>query len=109
MTINEMCQVANEQATKSGFTENTVGEDIALMHSELSEALEEYRANHPVHTIYYNESKPDKPEGVPIELADAVIRIFHFCGKYNIDLEQALTTKMTYNATRSFKHGGKAI
>lgn len=51
------------------------GELISLIHSELSEALEEWRNNKPLKEVYYNASNPQKPEGFPIELADAAIRI----------------------------------
>lgn len=46
-----------------------------------------------------------KPEGVAVELADAVIRIADLCGHLGIDLEAAIALKMDYNETRPFKHG----
>ena len=46
-----------------------------------------------------------KPEGVSIELADAVIRIADLCGQMGIDLETAIILKMDYNKSRPFKHG----
>lgn len=50
-----------------------------------------------------------KPEGVPIELADVIIRVADMCGRYGIDLEAALRIKQVFNRTRPRKHGGKAI
>mgnify|MGYP003575088849 CR=1 FL=1 len=96
-------------ADEHGFTDATPGEDIALMHSELSEALEEIRAGRILNSMYFNADKPTKPEGVPAELADVVIRIMHFCGKHNIDLTSAVLEKMMYNSSRPFKHGGKVL
>ena len=96
-------------ATEHGFTEATPAEDIALMHSELSEALEELRGNRKPSSLYFNEDKPLKPEGVPAELADVLIRVFHFAGKHNIDLAEAVARKMLYNESRPFKHGGKVL
>lgn len=103
-------------ASKGWWNENTpeeraakIPEKIALMHSELSEALEEYRDGHPPTAIYYKESNPQKPEGIPMEIADVVIRALDFCAGYGIDIDEALRIKMKYNATRPFKHGGKVI
>jgi NTP pyrophosphatase (non-canonical NTP hydrolase) len=86
--------------------ERTFGDIIALCHSELSEALEEHRNHWKPTVIYYIN---EKPEGIPIELADCIIRILDYCGKENIDIEQAINIKMEYNKNRPFKHGGKKI
>ena len=80
--------------------------EIALYHSEISEAFEEYRKGKDIHTIYFNEKKP---EGVPIELADVIIRIMDFCRGSNIDLDYAMRLKIEYNKTRSYRHGGKLL
>jgi NTP pyrophosphatase (non-canonical NTP hydrolase) len=50
-----------------------------------------------------------KPEGIPSEMADIVIRVMDYCGYAGIDLEKAIAEKMEYNRTRPFKHGGKTI
>jgi len=57
-------------------------ETIALIHSELSEALEEARKGTPM--MYSNPEKPEKMEGVAVELIDCVIRMFDFMGRYDI-------------------------
>ncbi len=79
-------------------------EGVALMHSELSEMLEEWRASKPM--IYMDDPK-SKPEGIAVEMADCMIRMFDWCGHMNIPLEEALRLKMAYNKTRSYRHGGK--
>lgn len=74
--------------------ERNDGELIALMHSELSEALEAMRAH-------------STKVAVAEELADCCIRIFDYCGARNIDLEKTLLKKMEYNKTRPYRHGKK--
>ena len=122
MTISEIVERAHENAVKHGFWESEpeFGTAMALIHSELSEALEEMRAGNkirpgnPVPMVYYSgggcvASVPTKcclkPEGVAIELADAVIRIADLCGHMGIDLDAAITLKKEYNKGRPFKHG----
>lgn len=122
MTISEIVDRAHQNAVEHGFWENPpeFGTAIALIHSELSEALEEMRAGNrirpgaPVPMLYYSgggyvASAPTKcctkPEGVAIELADAVIRIADLCGYMGIDLESAIALKMEHNEGRPFKHG----
>lgn len=110
MKINEYVKEAYNNAAEKGWheKERSIGELIALMHSELSEALEEHRNGHAPNETYYPEGS-SKPEGIPVELADCVIRIFDFCGKYDIDLEDAINTKMQYNKSRPHRHGGKKL
>ncbi len=94
-------------ADEHGFTDATPAEDIALMHSELSEALEDIREGLPLDRMLYkgNIDGTLKPIGVPSELADVVIRVMHFCGKHGINLGKAILEKMAYNEGRPFKHG----
>lgn len=46
-----------------------------------------------------------KPEGFPIELADAVIRIMDLAERLGIDLAEMINLKMAYNSTREYMHG----
>jgi NTP pyrophosphatase (non-canonical NTP hydrolase) len=91
-------------------------EKVALMHTELSETLEEVRNGRDYREIYKQtipstDGMPphstNKPEGVPIELADVIIRILDTAAEYNIDLESAINAKLIYNNSRPFRHGGK--
>jgi len=112
--ISTLQKLAHQTAVEKGWWEgnnHNIPEKLMLIVSEISEALEEYRNGKPCSFIYIDDFRPDelnnKPEGFPIELADAVIRIMDLCGYLNIDLEAAITQKMDYNATRPYRHGGK--
>lgn len=118
--MKKLVKEIHENAKAHGWwdEERTFGELIALCHSELSEALEEYRNKKPL--FYFKEINGfevseikewhgEKPEGIAIELADVIIRIFDMCGKYGIDIEEAIKVKHEYNKTRPYKHGNKVI
>jgi NTP pyrophosphatase (non-canonical NTP hydrolase) len=82
--------------------EKTIPEKLCLIHSEVSEALEDYR-NGNLQADY----EGSKPVGFPSELADILIRVFDLAGALGIDLDKAVAEKMSYNQTRSHRHGGK--
>ena len=108
MDLNKLAKDIHSNARSHGWWDEPrdFGTVIALCHSELSEALGEHRNGHQPREFYFNDSKP---EGIPIELADCIIRILDYCGKENIDIENALKIKHEYNKTRAYKHGGKVI
>lgn len=96
MNLNEygeMCHKANQKWWPSDVRTRNKGEAIALMHSELSEALEGERKN------LMDDHLPDRP-AAEVELADCLIRIFDYAYAFGYDLEGAFQDKMKYNATR---------
>jgi len=91
--ITELTRLAYLTSQNNGFHENPVetGTSLALIHSEVSEALEADR-------------KGDVENFVE-ELADVCIRVFDLCGSRGFDLENVLYKKMEMNKRRQHKHG----
>ena len=115
LTINQIMFWSHQTAKNKGFRNlaepRPITEDILLMHSELSEALEAYRSSEGIEWLHALEEceSGEKPEGVFVELADTLIRICETCYHYEIDFEKVIRLKMAYNRTRELKHGGKKI
>jgi len=106
-----MQKEVHENAKKHGWWKfpRKFGELIALVHSELSEALEAYReVGDSIGKTYYS-GEEKKPEGVPSELADVVIRVMDISERYGIDLASMIVEKHEFNKKREYRHGGKAI
>ena len=87
--------------------ERTFGDEVALLHTEVSEAFEAFRdwGFEPT----YGPGNPHKPEGVGSELADVLIRLLDTAYRHGIDLMAEYRQKMKYNLTRGYRHGGKRL
>lgn len=95
----------------------TFGDECALLHSEVSEALEAFRdwgladaTGNPIHAPLGTAApRPAKPEGVGSEFADILIRLVHYATVHGFDLEAEYERKMAYNEGRPWRHGGRAL
>lgn len=142
--LDLLAQEINTEVHDKGFYagERTFGDVIALIHSEISEAFEEYRNGRGRDEVYFvvkadwefdgiddtyyslkagEEITPElyrlivatspdavanlKPEGIPIELADTIIRCLDELHAAGVSAGEAVQIKMAYNQTRPYKHG----
>jgi NTP pyrophosphatase (non-canonical NTP hydrolase) len=133
MNLNELAADIHTTAVEKGWwgTVNPFAQQCANFHGEVSEAWEEWRKGRGMTEVYYlerwshspspypsnalqggwvatdEERNTLKPEGIPIELADIIIRVLDTCDEAGIDIEAAVRLKMEYNKTRPHRHGGK--
>lgn len=68
---------------------------LALIHSEVSEALEAFRA--------------DDGENFVEELADVLIRVLDCVGGLTDEFGEAVSAKLAKNRERGYRHGGKRV
>lgn len=93
LNLEQLISMIMKQAGEKGFgtkpEDINVGEKMALVHSEVSEAYEAYR-----------HQNMDGKDGFKEELGDVIIRVLHLCGIFGIDIEKEILQKMNYNQDR---------
>ncbi len=76
-------------------TINKIPAKLALIHSEVSEALEAYREH--------------EKDAFVEELADIIIRVLDLSAGMGVDLDTAVQNKLEKNRSRGYRHGGKRV
>ena len=120
MDVNQLATVCHYLAAKAGWWneyhegDNTlkkhfIAGKMALVHSEVSEALEGFRKNR------MDDHLPNRPQ-IEVEIADAIIRMLDMAGALKLDVAGAIGEKLIYNTQRPdhklenrAKAGGKSL
>ena len=107
--LDTLQSLAEECRIRTRFGKALVAEKLALIHSEVSEAMEGARKN-------LMDDKLPHRKMIEVELADAVIRILDLAGALQLDLAGAIQEKLAFNKTREdhkienrMKDNGKAF
>lgn len=123
MNLTELSKQIHKANVEKGFYENekNIGEMLALIHSEVSEALECDRKNKYCQLIdldlvvgselpsteFKDWFEQDVKDTFEDEMADIIIRVLDMCGHQVVDIQKHIELKLRYNSLREYKHGKK--
>ena len=109
MEIKPISEEIHQTAVEKGWWEKprSFTDVMMMIVTECAEAVEHYRNGAPINQLFYEGD--NKPDGVPAEMADILIRVFDACVEYDIDIEEALEVKIKYNKSRPYRHGNKLV
>lgn len=113
--LNTLRYAAHRQAEKSGWNtnRNTPIEELALVVTEVAEAIDELRDGNPGVQGLYLYTESGKPEGLSSEIGDVFIRLGHFASHPDlqkmggVDIVAGTLSKLDYNPRRPYRHGGR--
>jgi NTP pyrophosphatase (non-canonical NTP hydrolase) len=104
-SFRALSHAVHETAKSKGWwdIDRNNGEALALIHSEVSEALEALRIGNPP------DDKIPSFSGAEAELADVIIRIMDLSAARGWDIAGAILAKTEMNKGREKMHGGKVF
>jgi hypothetical protein len=114
-SIDAWQEIAYQHSVELGFhtsedddNPNRLSVHLLNLVSEVTEAWGHWRKGAQITAV--SETYHDgvvKPDGVPVELADAFLRLMDTCRTWRIPLTHSIARKMGYNRTRGHRNGGK--
>jgi hypothetical protein len=110
-SLNDLAASIHDLNVEKGWHDEprSCGDFCALIHTEVSEVLEHFREHGYANVKALDFDAKGKPVGIPIELADIIIRVLDYAAHIGAPVGEAVFVKYLYNRTRPHRHGGKHL